>query len=286
MTVSTSASASASVSVLDKAREGVVRHAGVVLAAVKMELAYRFEFITAIVGTLLTTVMLYYLWTAIYNSAASMEMSYDGLITYVVLGQAFSFARPGQRRMMMRIASGIRNGNVSLDLLRPTDFQLLRLSETFGSFLMETAFVSLPAYALALLVFGINPPASVEAAIGFTVSLLSAFLLAFSLDFVIGVLAFWTYNVWGLGYAKIALVDILAGTLIPLSLFPDWLQGIALALPFQGIAYTPLSIYVGTLTGPDIWSAIGVQLAWGVGLALLTRLLWLKARRRLTIQGG
>lgn len=35
-----------------------------------------------------------------------------------------------------------------------------------------------------------------------------------------------------------------------------------------------------------IWSAIGVQLAWGIGLVLLTRLLWLKARRRLTIQGG
>ncbi|MBX3052809.1 MAG: ABC-2 family transporter protein [Caldilineaceae bacterium] len=276
----------ASASVLAQAREGAVRHTGVIQAAVKGELAYRFEFITGIVGTLLTTVMLYYLWTAIYRSSLSMEMAYTDLITYVVLGQAFSFARPGQRRMMMRIASGIRNGNVALDLLRPTDFQLLRLSETFGSFLMETAFVSLPAYALALLVFGINPPASAEAALGFAVSLLAAFLLAFSLDFVIGVLAFWTFSVWGLGYAKIALIDILAGTLIPLSLFPDWLQRVALALPFQGIAYTPLSIYVGTLTGPAIWSAIGVQLAWAIGLALLTRLLWLKARRRLIVQGG
>ena len=96
----------------------------------------------------------------------------------------------------------------------------------------------------------------------------------------------WTFSVWGLGYAKIAVVNILAGTIIPLTLFPDWLRYIALALPFQGMAYTPLAIYVGQIEGSAIWSGILVQYAWGVGLILLTRLIWIKARRRIEIQGG
>jgi ABC-2 type transport system permease protein len=266
--------------------ESWVRHSGLVQVAIKGELAYRFEFFTAILGTLLTTVMLYYLWVAIFQSSTQMEMSFDALITYVVVGQAFSFARPGQRRMLQRISTNIRRGNVALDLLRPTDYQMLQFSTTLGSFLMETAFVSLPSYGLALLFFGIQPPVSVEAAVGFVCSLAGAFILSFSLDFLIGVLAFWTMSVWGITYAKMAVIEILAGTVIPLSLFPDWLRAIALALPFQGIAYTPLSIYVGTFTGVEIWQAIGVQFAWGIVMILLSRLLWLRARQQLTLQGG
>lgn len=267
-------------------REGANRHWGIALAAIKGELAYRFEFFSAILGTLVTTLLLYFLWSAIYQSAASIAMAYQSLITYVVLGQAFSFARPGQRRVIIRIASKIRTGDIALDLVRPTDYQLLHLSDTLAAYLVEILMVSLPSYALALLVFGIDGPASWEAALGFVASLAGAFLLVFSLDFFIGLMMFWTVSVWGLTYAKMGLVDVLAGTIVPLSLFPPWLERIAMALPFRGIAYVPLSIYTGAIRGPDIWLNILSQLAWGIVLMLLTRLVWLRARRRLVVQGG
>jgi len=266
--------------------EGLQRQIAIAMAAIKQELAYRFEFFTAILGALLMTALLYYLWTAIYHNSTSIQMSYQALITYVCLGQAFSFARPGQRRVMMRIGGGIRNGHILIDLIRPTDYQMLTFSDTCGAYLMETLFVSLPSYLLALLVFGISLPASSQAAVGFVVSLFGAFFLIFSVDFMIGLMGFWTFNIWGLGYAKIAILDILGGTIIPLSLFPDWLRSIALALPFQGMAYTPLAIYIGTIQGNSIWLSILNQFAWGVGLVLLTRLIWLRAKRRIEIQGG
>lgn len=240
----------------------------------------------AIVGSVLMMTMLYYLWTAIYNSAESLTMSYQSLITYICLGQAFSFARPGQRRVITRISNGIRSGNVVLDLVRPADYQTLHFSATLGSYLMEAVMVSLPAFLVAVLVFGIDLPASSAATVGFILSLSAAFLLVFCLDFFIGLLSFWTVSVWGLTYAKVAVLDILAGTIIPLSLFPDWLRRIALLLPFQGMAYTPLSIYIGEIQGGAIWLNIGGQLLWAVILLGLTRLLWLKARRRIEIQGG
>jgi ABC-2 type transport system permease protein len=215
-----------------------------------------------------------------------MQMSYQQLITYVVLGQAFSFARMGQRRVLARIGSNIRNGNIALDLVRPTDYQLQSFSSTLASYLVETLLVSLPSYALGLLLFGIDGPASWEAATGFVASLGGAFLLVFALDFFVGLMAFWTYSVWGLGYAKMALVDVLAGTIVPLSLFPGWLGRVAQALPFRGIAYVPLSIYTGTIRGVEIWSNIASQLAWAAALILLTRLVWLRALRRLVVQGG
>ena len=130
--------------------ETLNRQIGVAVAAIKQEMAYRFDFITATLGALLTMSLVYYLWTAIYRSAATMPLSYQALITYVCLGQAFSPARPGQRRVLAWIGYRIRSGDVLMDLLRPTDYQLHAFSDTLGWYLMETVFVSLPSYLLAM----------------------------------------------------------------------------------------------------------------------------------------
>ncbi len=266
--------------------EGINRQLGVVAAAMKIQMAYRFDFFMAILGSLLTMSLMYFLWASIFRSSTSIEMSYPALITYVCLGQAFSFARPGQRRIMMRISQGIRSGDVLLDLVRPTDYQMLIFSDTIGAYLMETITVSLPSYLLAVFLFRIAAPVTPEAAAGFILSLIGSLFLVLSLDFFIGLMAFWTFNVWGLGYAKIAILDILAGTIIPLTLFPEWLRRIAMLLPFKDMAYTPLAIYVGQISGSAIWTSILIQFGWGIGLVLLTRLVWIKARRRIEIQGG
>jgi ABC-type uncharacterized transport system permease subunit len=100
------------------------------------------------------------------------------------------------------------------------------------------------------------------------------------------ILAFWTFSAVGIIYARRAAVDLLAGSIIPLALFPDWLRAVALVLPFQSLAYTPISIYLGRISGAAICWGILTQLGWAAALAILTRLVWLRALRRLTIQGG
>ena len=47
-----------------------------------------------------------------------------------------------------------------------------------------------------------------------------------------------------------------------------------------------VAVGFGEIEGSAIWTNILGQLAWGIGLLLLTRLLWLRARRRIEIQGG
>jgi ABC-2 type transport system permease protein len=146
--------------------------------------------------------------------------------------------------------------------------------------------INVPAYLVALVAFRIAAPASPAAAFGFGLSLLGAFLVAFSLDFLLMIAAFWTWGSVGLVYARRAVMDVLAGSIIPLTLFPDWLRTLAFLLPFQCLAYTPIAIYLGQISGAAIWRGLLVQLGWAVALALLARLVWLRAVRKLTIQGG
>jgi ABC-2 type transport system permease protein len=269
-------------------REALVRHFGIALTSVKEKLVYRFDFFLSLVISLITMVLLVYLWRAIYANSTSLGYTLDELLTYICLGQAFNFARiaGAQRRLLFRVNGSLRSGNIVFDLLRPVDYQAMQFSEVAGQFVAEMLLINLPAFAVALLVIGINPPASAAAAAGFALSLLGAFLVSFSLDFLLMILAFWTFGAMGIIYARRAAIELLAGSIIPLALFPDWLRAIALVLPFQSLAYTPISIYLGEITGTAIWWSLLVQIGWAIALAVMTRLIWLRALRRLVVQGG
>jgi ABC-2 type transport system permease protein len=272
----------------DRLREVASRYAGFAIMSVKEKLAYRFDFFSSLAISLVCMVLLVYLWRAVYRSATSLDLPLRDLLTYVCLGQAFNFARIGwaQRRLLFSINHSLETGNIVFDLLRPADYQAMQFAQVLGQYLTEMVLINAPAYVVALVAFGIAPPASPAAALGFGLSLVGAFLVAFSLDFLLMILAFWTFSAGGIIYARRAAVDLLAGSIIPLALFPDWLRTIALALPFQSLANVPISIYLGRITGAAIWWNFLVQLGWALALALLTRLIWLRALRRLVIQGG
>ncbi len=265
------------------------RYYGIALTSTKEKFVYRFDFFLSLFVTLLGMALMVYLWRAIYREAGA-TLGYDlrDLLTYICLGQAFNFGRiaAAQRRLLFRVNDSLRSGNIIFDLLRPVDYQALQFAETVGQFVTELVLINAPAYLAATLVFGIAPPASASAALGFALSLLGAFLISFSLDFLLMIVAFWTFGANGLIYARRALIELFAGSLVPLALFPDGLRAVALALPFQGLAYIPISIYQGRIAGSAIWGSFLFQLGWALALVTLTRLVWLRARRRLTIQGG
>ncbi len=58
--------------------------------------------------------------------------------------------------------------------------------------------------------------------------------------------------------AKYFLVELLSGLLIPITFFPPPIQKVSRFLAFQHISYTPLQIYLGKLTGGELWTAVGV----------------------------
>ena len=63
-------------------------------------------------------------------------------------------------------------------------------------------------------------------------------------------------------------------------------RAIAAVLPFQGMISTPALTYLGKLDGPTTALMLAVQAAWAVGLIVLGRLVWGRAVRVVTINGG
>jgi ABC-2 type transport system permease protein len=184
------------------------------------------------------------------------------------------------------IGRAIRDGSIAMELLKPLDYQLYKLSEAAGDMLLNGLLVALLAFALAIGLLGIAVPATVVNLMLFLLSVALGVLVAFSLSYITGLAFFWTTNWWGLTQTKRWLVDIFSGALVPLVFFPEWLRGIALALPFQAIVHTPLAIYLGLLLEAGRLQALLVQLFWAVALWFTARLLFAQAIKRVTVQGG
>ncbi len=77
-----------------------------------------------------------------------------------------------------------------------------------------------------------------------------------------------------------------SGALIPLTMMPDWLRNIALILPFSQVVYLPVSLLSGITPVSDmprIWLIQSVML---VALLFLSRFVFGRAVRVVTVQGG
>ena len=86
--------------------------------------------------------------------------------------------------------------------------------------------------------------------------------------------------------AKRILLDLLSGLLIPIYLFPAWVQSIFTFLPFQSISYVPSMIFSGGFTTELVYLSIGKQLLWSVILIVPIMLLWKTAKKIVVVQGG
>ncbi len=66
-------------------------------------------------------------------------------------------------------------------------------------------------------------------------------------------------------------MELLTGTMLPLTFFPDAVRRVAEVLPFAGIAYLPVSIWMGTNRGDAMLRALAIQAFWAVALFVIGR---------------
>jgi ABC-2 type transport system permease protein len=256
-----------------------------VIAAIQRAITYRGTTLLSLLSGLVWVAVLFYLWRTVYADQPRLgNFDWNQMRTYILVSYAVSTLISFSSAA--RILSAVRTGDIVMELLRPVDYLLFQLAQTFGSALIEGLLGSIIALLLGFLLLGIAPPASVPAALLFLISVGLGFLIKFLITFLVALLCFWTTNGLGLIWAQTAVISLFSGALIPLQLLPGWLGTVALAAPFQGIVYTPVMIYMGVTQGAALWWALGLQLVWVIVLWRLARLMWMPALRALDLQGG
>ena len=117
-------------------------------------------------------------------------------------------------------------------------------------------------------------------------SIILGVFINFYFSYIFGLLSFKITNMWGLSQIMGAIINLLSGMLIPISFFPLWAQKIVNFFPFSSTIYTPSMIFLGKINGNNIISSLALQMLWIIILFIISKWMWKKLIKSLTILGG
>jgi ABC-2 type transport system permease protein len=245
---------------------------------------YRGRYVVGVLISLVQITVLYYIWRAVMGNGPN-PAGYDWpqMQTYLLL--SFLLTLLLSYATEYRVSASVRDGSVSMELLKPVHYMTLRAGELVAALLVELLSVGL---CLAIAVLSLLPAVPPRA--DTRILLFVSFLLAVALKAVIavatGILGLWTTNVLGLIACRQALALLLSGAMFPLQMLPDWLHTVAYALPFQSSFNTPVMIYFGRVGGWGAAGLVAVQAGWLLVLAGAAAVLLNRGLQRLDSYGG
>jgi ABC-2 type transport system permease protein len=229
---------------------------------------------------------------AAFFASAPAPMSLAQAIDYVWLGQALFTMLPWSGDQ--EIARMVRSGDVALERLRPVDtyafwYVLAVARRTANPLLRSVPMILLAGVAFHVVgwsKWALGGPVGWEAALLFATSIVFVIALSAAVSTILDILTVATLSDRGVNMIVGPFIIVLSGSLVPLPLFPDWLQPVLRNQPFAGLMDTPFRLYSGHLAGSDAMVSLGRQAFWLVLLVLAGRALMARVMSRLQAQGG
>lgn len=258
------------------------KYAAVFRLSSRDQLVYLPAFLIRTVLFLVLLFVFYSLWRTIFDATGAIAgFTLVQTIWYLTFTETIELS---QTRIFIPISTEVKDGTVAYSLTRPYSYVAYWVSRAMGENIVKIAPLLLAGFLFARLAVGPLPGYFTAMPAGVLVIVLGV-LVGTLFQTIIGLLAFWFEEVNPFWWIIQKLVFIVGGLFLPIDFYPQWMQGIALRLPFAFAAYWPASTWANfswdrfatTVSGQGIY----ILLLGGVA-ALLFR----TAVRRVHAQGG
>ena len=261
-------------------------------------LAYRFNIFSWLIVSALQVLCMFFLWISVYKSSSSgVDSVINGftlkeMLVYTAFVNVFNFVTFAGDTMYS-ISQDIKQGTIAMSFVKPISYRVRFIFTTLGGFGMNMLLLGVPAFTILYVVFGVLGYIVITSVwmfllhlLLFVIAQLFAVLLYDCINYICGVLCFYTTAAWGMNAIKDVVLSFLGGTLIPLSFFPGVFKQIASYSPFAGLSQNPVLIFTMKMDLLSALKCIGLSVAWLVVLELLAWLLFRQASKKVTVQGG
>jgi ABC-2 type transport system permease protein len=262
----------------------LVRVFGRLLAMVlTVTVQYRAQFVMLQIRNMIVPVVSLLVWRAAIVAGADLPVSTEFLATYFVLVSVVGMLTSSW--IGVYLAERIRLGELALWLVRPASTHLEALVENVAEKLVKLAIIS-PMVAVFAFVLRDQTrfPTDGLRWLGFAASVVLAAGIAFSIDVLIGSLAFWFEEVAGFDRAKNLILPVLSGAVVPLALLPGWAATVVDVQPFRFVVSFPLEVLLADRV--NLLAGFGLQLAWLAFFAATTTLVWRRGIRGYSAAGA
>lgn len=229
------------------------------------------------------------MFKAFYEAdAAAFPMSFDALVSYIWLQQAF-LTLFTLWLFEHDILQSITDGSVAYELCRPINIYPMWFSKSLANRLARMILRCSPILVTAFFLpkpYRLSFPDTFGAGIWFLLALVISTLLVVSLGMFIYIITFYTLSSTGVRIVIIGVVEFFSGAIVPIPFFPSRARWIVELLPFASMQNVPLRIYSGDIEGMEVGTRIAIQLFWLLTSYLLGNYVMNKTLRHVIVQGG
>jgi viologen exporter family transport system permease protein len=243
------------------------------VAEIVQQSIYRGAWVIYMAANICVPIISLLIWRTAIASGAQLPIDERYVTTYFVLLSLVTMATSSW--MTGFLAADIRLGKLSSWMVRPASLLLGFVANNLSEKFLKL-FALVPMVGILWWIFrdSMNIPAGPGHWVVFAVSLVLGAILVFTIDLLIGSLAFWMDDVAALAQARLIIASVLSGAVVPLALMPDWSRGFIDHQPFRFTVSFPVEIVAGDLTGSELVTGLAIQFGYVVGFAVLARLVW------------
>jgi ABC-2 type transport system permease protein len=250
----------------------------------KSMFVYRLNTLMYFITSILFFLVQVSVWNALLGKGAVDGVSFKDMITLLVINRIIGTII--RSHSIKELADMVEKGSVTDYFVRPISLKLNIISRSIGDNFFRLIFNTVPVCIVIALFYGFKRPVSGINFVLFCMSTVIGMVLYLTMEYTVGLLAFWFKTGNFLSWFFGAAMSLFSGTVVPLWFFPDILAKVAYALPFRHIYFTPVSIYLGKISVYESIEGILIQCLWTGLLLALEHFIWLKAQRVVTVHGG
>lgn len=252
---------------------------------------FRFAFIHSLrnyktlvgLSIFLMTCMLVFahLWKVAATKLGASALDPDQLLWYIGFNEWVLIALPD---MQEDIQEDLRSGRLAYLLPRPISYLGSLFAEGLGVLAARLTVLGIVTFAFTWLCVQ-NIPFSGMAFLSTIAIGILAGCIAVLFLMLVGISAFWVKQVEPLHWIWEKLLFTLGGLMLPLAVYPEWLQKIAHWTPFPAILGDRSALAIG-FTWQHALSVTSVLLFWGVIASSCLLFLYRRGMRIVNIEGG
>jgi len=232
-------------------------------------------------------VMMIFLWKSVYQFNDTISgFSFNQMLIYFLATNLFFIFT--DLETVWAMAEEIKEGRISLYMVKPISYKMRLVFEVFGraiGILVLLLPIVLATGVVITIVFDIVYTITLWDILISILFIPLITLLMFEFAFFFGTLVIYTNNEFGLVIFMSVFIRIVSGQLIPIALYPAFLQNIILYVPFQYISYPPL-ILLGKIGDSSALIGLAILFLWVIVFKIINHFMYRFSVKKMVVFGG
>lgn len=259
-------------------------------AATKMMLTYRLQVFLWFIAEATKLILIFFLWHAIFSNSESSVINgytYGGIVMYYLFAMIVGWLTFSDQ--LWNVADDVKKGTLAMKLIKPIGYVRTLLFQNIGAQVGAFFIVVLPLIITSIILnitFDVGITMNFLKLLFIIIVIFNALLINFYFDMIFAAILMKVTNSFGVFQLRNAIIRLLSGALLPITLMPALMQKIANYLPFVYTVFIPSEFIRRDFEFDFFIKHLLISYFWVIALICISMFIFKRAIKKAVILGG